>query len=54
MLAIALAGYRQRMRLGQMIEGVQYRPEAESMAVTAEHASDWGTSGTRIRNVRRR
>src|SRR5712691_13004251 len=36
------------MRLGQMIEGVQYRAAVASMAVTAEHASDWGTSGTRL------
>ena len=41
-------GIANGMRLGQMIEGVQYRPAAESMVVTAEHASDWGTSGTRL------
>ena len=34
--------------LGQMIEGVQYRSAAESRVITAEHASDWGTSGTRL------
>src|SRR5579859_2901799 len=31
-----------------MIERVQYRPAAEIRVVTAEHAADWSTSGTRL------